>query len=329
MAHGVVARAADPHPVPRGEHVSSVVDEAVVHHVSVRGPRLVARQKGLADANAARAQVVDVALHDAVVLASLPQPKRVHAHVRDLALLQRAPLRTVQQQRGILLESRALAVRRLALVEDPVRMLERQPPQCHVLNTQPEFRLALELNQPAQDRRDHVRLPRVFPGHRPVVEQARAAVQVPLARRIERRAMVLHCVALLLLPVAHGPAAARGKAGHAARFIHGRDPVQRRGPGVVHKDVHVAEAGPRLDVARLETEPHFGRRVAAGLASVGEGLDRAFGAQVPFVGRACTRAPGAVDEELMEVPLALARLRNVRDPERPFALAPARYATAP
>ena len=51
----------------------------------------------------------------------------------------------------------------------------------------------------------------VLAGPRIVGQHARLAVQIPLARRVERLADELDVVPLVLLPVAHGPAAGGGE----------------------------------------------------------------------------------------------------------------------
>src|SRR5690606_8899335 len=82
VRYRVVAAPADPNADSRRENVPAVVDKRIVHDVALHA--LVA---GLSDPYAARAQIVNVRLHDPVLPGPIGQPDAVLTDVRDLDLV--------------------------------------------------------------------------------------------------------------------------------------------------------------------------------------------------------------------------------------------------
>ena len=120
----VVRGLAEPNSVAAVEDAPPVVDEAVVDFVPF-GPLLgTVGETRLAQPHAARAEVVQMALDDAVLLRAAFQPEAVTAGAGDLAALERAVPRAAGENGCFLEKGHRLAVHPPALWHVPVGVLK-------------------------------------------------------------------------------------------------------------------------------------------------------------------------------------------------------------
>ncbi len=266
---------------------------------------------------------MNVAVEDAVVLTALAEDHRILADVGDLTALNGA----VAGPRCI--DSRAQVNRCLAVQVGflrgavPLGVLEGQAVEGDIAHRQADLRVSAELHEVLDARRYHVGRGHVLALNRPVVQDARLPVQIPLAGAIQGLEVVLQMVAFLAVPVSDGPAAAVGEQDFVRLFAQLLDPVQRGRPGVVQDDLHVVEVVPALNVARRVLEAQLVAAVAAGLGAIRQRLEGVGDAQVAVVGGSCARAALSVHEELLEVPVAVLHFLDLRRPQFALALLPA------
>ena len=174
-------------------------------------------------------------------------------------------------------------------------------------------------------RRDDLGLRHVFARHGPVVEHARGAVQVPLARLVERLEDVLHVIARVVLPpVADRPCGDRRELDDPFLQVQLGDEVDRRGPGVVDDDQGVAEVVPPAGCRRRGNGSPAWRRCWGRPLRAVERRQDVLGVEEALVGRAGPGAALAVHKELMEVPPAFLDAGYHRLPERALPFLPAR-----
>ena len=156
------------------------------------------------------------------------------------------------------------------------------------------------------------------------VGERAVAVQEPFARRVQRRLEVLDVVALRGSPLPDRP---RGVAGENHRLLVGLDrrhAMHRRLPGVVqnHDDVIEVVLGQRrqrLDLLRHAHECPLLHVDRLARGRVRGRIQRLHRVEVELVGRACPDRAAAVDEQLLEVDLALGDLGQT---DRPDAVGP-------
>lgn len=218
--------------------------------------------------------------HDSVVLAAEPQPDAVRPQVRQLAPLDRAIPRPHGLDRPGKVAGRltgGMPLRRNL----PVRIPEPQVLKPQVRHELLLCRLAAEDDQLFGNGGDDGRLRQVLAGERNIRQQARLAVQVPLAGRIQRLGDVLDKVADVAAPMVESVPQRASERDDPFRLVQRRDPLMGDLPRLVHDDHGLVEAAERVKITRLETE----RDASAGARLAGLGVDdrRSFAGRVEIV----------------------------------------------
>ncbi len=316
----VVGAVADPDGAAAGEDPAAVAEDAVVDDDvvgEVGGLRVVVRP-ALADLDAAGAEVVKEAPHDAAVAAGAAEPDAVRPDVADLAVLEGNALRAVgrddardgDRRLGVGVARGREAVRGVA---------EGEPLEGDVLDELPRRGVALDFDERRQDRRDDAGLRQVLARER-VDRERPVAVEEPLAGRVEGGLDVLDVVSLARLPLPEGPRrGAPGDERPRLRVDRG-DAVDREGPRVVGGDDRVGELLLRERVERLEVLPAPAEGAAAEVRVLaGRGVDPAVDPAehvvIELVRRAGAGRAPAVDVELFEVKRALLHLGDLGGPD--------------
>ena len=251
---------------------------------------------------------------DAAILAALAEPDGVFPDMADFAVLDRDIAGPVNHDRrlggkGRLVGLIARGGQRIILV------MECQALERHPLDELPGFGLAFENQQLLHNRRDDLGLGHILAGARLVVEHA-VTGEEPFAGLIDRGLEVLQ-----VEPRAGGPAGvvlqllARGD-DLALLEIHALEVSLRDAPFVIrHKD-NITNLG---FAESLQWGQGLGRHVRRSRELARLALDRHLFAlahvEIELVGRSRPHGPLAVDEQLLESPLAVRRLRDARSPQ--------------
>ena len=177
---------------------AAVVNAAVLHDVPLGDVVRVLADARLADLDAARAQVVQVAADDRVPLAGPAPLHGVGADVGDLAVLQGAVPRADAADDPAQIHLRL--GRRVPLrPHRPVGVPKEQAPQVDVRHPVFAVRVALEHDQLLEAGRDRLERRRRLARQRMIIDDARRPVQIPGARLLGQCLKdVLHPVAVAL-----------------------------------------------------------------------------------------------------------------------------------
>ena len=211
----VAAGLADPHADGRRKHQADVVDVVVAHDVLPVALGVVGALDGFADPDAPAARVRDFVAGDTVLLRPAPEPDGVAADLAEHATLDGALFGAHRLERGLRGHHRRLRVGVAPRPHAPIGVREMDAAKDHAAHQFALLRAAFQAHQPRQRRRDDFLLRQVLSGHRPVADHAGLAVQVPLARRVQRVGRVLDVVA---------------RVGFAVRTCAGRRPAWRCAP---------------------------------------------------------------------------------------------------
>src|SRR5689334_16463942 len=79
-----------------------------------------------------------------------------------------------------------LHVERVIALRPPLAMRERQPPESYVGHEALRFRLALETDEIRKNGSNHLRFSQILAGHRPVVQRAAFAIEIPFTGSVEQ-----------------------------------------------------------------------------------------------------------------------------------------------
>ena len=193
---------------PLGIETSALADRAVVDQVERRRARreppddpprqrLALRDvpRARAHPHAARAQVLQRAVDDAVRSAAVVEPQRVVSRVPHAAAFERDAPHALQRHRRVAAARRLVlpAFRRASPAARRITVGERHVAEDDVVDVGARVGVAAERDELAQlrARRDDRRPRQVLAGKRAVQHLARLRVVEPFARRVERAAHVL------------------------------------------------------------------------------------------------------------------------------------------
>ena len=185
----VVRTGADPDPA--GVHIdpSAVTDDIVVHRDMIGAGRLLHACPLLPDADAAGAEIVQIAAFEAAFLAALAEPHGVLGYVADLTILEHSIPRPVQHdgridgKRGL---ERGIAGRR----QQTLLVLERQAFECDAFHELAGLGVALDEHELRQQRRHDLGPCHILARQGPIEESA-IATEEPLARLVESGSEIL------------------------------------------------------------------------------------------------------------------------------------------
>ena len=347
LAHAALVA---PHPADRNARVTAVVNMVMGHDVAlgvgqqhahgrrkilavmvqpVVGDAIVARAVprrtgflAASHADATSRQLGEFVTREFIVGAASHHLEAEGAEIEQPALFERARPGAAQRD-GSRHGGGPLPVVGIARPEFKIRVGKRQIAETQMLDVTPLRRLAFQAQVRGGERRHHLGLGQILAGQRVVKELASAAVQIPLARRVQTLKDILHDVARAIL----GEVVREGlpgfvREGDEVRLrVHALDGQVRVGPEVIDDDLDVGEVGPvGTDVAGLELE---GLAVLVIVRRLRRAFRAAGHAQVAFVRRAGADALLAVDVELPKPPRAAGHVGHVGHPEFVIVLLPA------
>ena len=192
VLHRAVVHVPEPHADRAVEEAPAVPDDAVDHLQAARCA-LRRRHARVAEVHAAAAEVLHERILDRAVVAVVAQPDSVRAHVRHASAREHEPLRARRVDRRVGHVDRALCLAHARRGKIVRRVLERDAAERDVLHAR--LGRAREHHEGRRHGRHGARRRNSLARARNVEELPRLLVQEPLARRVQRAAVVLEHVA--------------------------------------------------------------------------------------------------------------------------------------
>ena len=192
VLHRAVVHVSQPHADRAVEKASTMPDDAVDHLHAARCA-LGRRHARVAEVHAAAAEILDEGIFNRAVVAVVAQPDSVRAHVRHASAREHEPLRARRVDRRVRHVDRALRLAHAGRRKIVCGVLERDAPERDVLYAR--LGRARQHHEGGRHGHDGARRRRRLARARDVEELPRLLVQEPLARRVQRAAVVLEHVA--------------------------------------------------------------------------------------------------------------------------------------
>ena len=296
MRDRAVLRVREDHAASARMQPTAVLDDAVIDD-DVMIYTFFIRPGRFTDIDAAAAEVVEVAMLHGGVCAAVFEPDAMQTRMRDLAVLEVNAARVFDLDAAITRRGRLTVVQTIRRIQ-MLAESKRDAFKAHVVS-------AFHHDELRHHWRDDFRLRHVLARPRQVKHLALRLVEKPLARRIQRRAIVLHPEALIRLELDKGiPRPSFDLQGE--RFIIQRlDAALPHGPGMRHGEQHVVALGLRDGFEHIELlggdaegmEIHVLLQIRKHTRSDGLG-----DVVVALVRRASQRRAAAIDPHLLKLP---------------------------